>query len=179
MGDKSGHGSCELLKLKRSQEAEDLVDYVQTHSLSGFVPEWRKDSSVTVTVTAKCPKDKRASAWVRHLWLIIWTKPDVFSCMNTSGITSARLNTHSKQSVFKTPCSFGSMKNTWFIKLWKNEQDTKVDYIKINNELIYAAGKRMNSPIHKGREVFGHFIQANYELVIQVFFLQVRYLTRS
>lgn len=55
----------------------------------------------------------------------------------------------------------------------------KSTILKGNNELIYAAGKRMNSPIHKGREVFGHFIQANYELVIQVFFLQVRYLTRS
>lgn len=34
----------------------------------------------------------------------------------------------------------------------------------------------IHPPIHKGREVFGHFIQADDELVIQVFFLQICYL---
>ena len=38
VGDKSCHGSQELLKLNRSQEANNLEDDIQTHSLSCFIP---------------------------------------------------------------------------------------------------------------------------------------------
>lgn len=43
-----------------------------------------------------------------NLWAIIWVKPLVFRCRKMSGMTSARLSTHSRQYVFRTPCSFGS-----------------------------------------------------------------------
>lgn len=52
-----------------------------------------------------------------HLWAIIWMKPEVLSCMKISGMTSARLSTHSKQCVLKMPCSFGRRKNTWLTNL--------------------------------------------------------------
>lgn len=52
-----------------------------------------------------------------YLWPIIWMKPEVLSCRKMSGMTSARLRTHSKQYVLRTPCNFGRRKNTWFTNL--------------------------------------------------------------
>lgn len=49
-----------------------------------------------------------ATAVLTDLWLMICVRPLVFRCRKISGMTSARLSTHSRQCVFNIPCSFGS-----------------------------------------------------------------------
>lgn len=143
-----------------------------------------------------------------YLWPIIWMKPVVFNCRKMSGMTSARLSTHSKQCVFKLPCNFGRRKNTWltnlkifkwscsYSKTWVRKLPSSLESgqrqfytVKPLNvfiyEMIYITRKNLkqsstrNSPVHKWRKVLRHFIQANYELVIHVFFLQICYLICS
>lgn len=78
-----------------------------------------------------------------YLWPIIWMKPVVFSCRKMSGMTSARLSTHSKQCVFKMPCNFGRRKNTWLTNLtnlkWSCSYQWDFNRLFIY-EMIYVTG---------------------------------------
>lgn len=58
-----------------------------------------------------------------YLCTITWMKPVVLRWRKMSGMTSARLSTHSKQWVFKMPCNFGRMENTWLTNLQHTHKD--------------------------------------------------------
>ena len=63
-----------------------------------------------------------------YLWPINWMNPVVWSCRKISGMTSARLSTHSKQLVFKIPCNFGRRENTWLRNLKNLKWSWKITY---------------------------------------------------
>lgn len=107
-----------------------------------------------------------------YLWPINWMNPVVWSCRKMSGMTSARLSTHSKQWVFKIPCNFGRRKNTWLtnLKIFKmklvRKLPTGLDSLAVFiYEVIYIMGvmsqtlrNATNSPVHKWRKVLRYFV---------------------